>query len=113
MALMSLMNYLVPASGNCSGYAVNNPADGFIFDPAKISAETGQTFIPSGVIVDGYGAAGLALMKIMPMGLNYQFPADGIVAIPFPSVDGIRFEFTDAGAHKFIFVDYPVIPYTI
>lgn len=111
MPLMSLTNYLVPASGNCNGFMVDSPADGYIFDPSQISSETGQLFIPSGFYADGIDAGAAGMITMLPLGIKIPLYAGQTNSAPFPSVEGARFSFESCEHYRIIFVDYPVIPF--
>lgn len=107
--LQSLYNYLVPVAGNTTGFIVYNPNDGDAFDPSKLSSETGQLFVPSGLIVYNDGAT-TGRIDIFPTNLSIAFPASNIRYIPFPAVDGQKFTMSGFTGAKICFVDFPVIP---
>jgi hypothetical protein len=111
MSLFSTYNYLVPAIGTTSAYALNNiNSNAQPLDFSRVSSDTGQAFNPSGVQIDNTAGTIPVVLVVQPNGFTISCPVGKQMGMQFPAPAGCTVLVTGNGANL-AFVDYPVIPY--
>lgn len=109
--LRSVFNFLVPAAGGTSAYAMSNPSDTEVANFAQITSISGQAFCPSGVVVDNTQNASELTITIQPINHKIKCPAGAQMGVSYPATLGHTAEFQNGNGAVVTFVDYPVIPY--
>lgn len=113
--IRNVSNFLVPATGSTSAMTIKRQltaSDQLYIDFSEKGLD-GSPFRPYGVYVDNTENDTAASVTINEMGFRIVVPARTFLMTPFPAPLNLTATLTGDGVVTFVFVDSPVIPYSI